>query len=205
MSLILDALKKLERERRSGEPGVVVVGHVPWGGTDSRRPLVVAAAAAVAAVLIVAIAAWWLLRPTRPSRPSLPPTTEAPLSTGKPSAAVTRPSTAAPAPPTRTAFSPPAVPSASTVLRESPSPREKAPAEPTAAAHAPSPSEEGTPAPPAPDLRLNAITIRDGRPIALVNDRLVREGDSFDGIRILRIGESEVEVEVRGQRRTIRF
>ena len=76
---------------------------------------------------------------------------------------------------------------------------------------------DGPPAPPegapaatgtrkAPDdLRLNAITRRDGRPVALVNDRLVFEGDSFDGVRILRIGEAEVEVEVRGQRRVLRF
>ena len=59
---------------------------------------------------------------------------------------------------------------------------------------------------PAPDdLRLNAISQRDGQPVALVNDRLVREGDSFDGVRVLRIGEAEVEVEVRGQRRVLRF
>ena len=51
----------------------------------------------------------------------------------------------------------------------------------------------------------DAITLRDGRPVALVNDRLVFEGDSFDGVRILRIGEAEVEVEVRGQRRVLRF
>ncbi len=38
-----------------------------------------------------------------------------------------------------------------------------------------------------------------------MNDRLVREGDSFDGIRILKIGDAEVEVEVAGQRRTLRF
>jgi hypothetical protein len=41
--------------------------------------------------------------------------------------------------------------------------------------------------------------------VALVNDRLVFEGDSFDGVRIVRIGEAEVEVEVRGQRRVLRF
>jgi hypothetical protein len=67
------------------------------------------------------------------------------------------------------------------------------------------PSEAARPTPPPPEIRLNAISVRDGRPIALINDRLVREGDSFDGIRILRIGEAEVEVEVRGQRRVIRF
>jgi hypothetical protein len=41
--------------------------------------------------------------------------------------------------------------------------------------------------------------------VAILNDRLVREGDLFDGIRVVRIGETEVEVEVNGQRRLVRF
>ena len=57
----------------------------------------------------------------------------------------------------------------------------------------------------ADELRLNAISRRDGRPVALINDRLVFEGDGFDGVKILRIGETEVEVEVRGQKRILRF
>jgi hypothetical protein len=75
----------------------------------------------------------------------------------------------------------------------------------------PAPVEPRKPAPsvsaasPAPDLRLNAISQQDGRPVAILNDRLVREGDSFDGIRVLRIGEAEVEVEVGGVRRVIGF
>jgi hypothetical protein len=68
---------------------------------------------------------------------------------------------------------------------------------------APPPPPSRAPAP--DDLRLNAISQRDGRPLALINDRLVFEGDSFDGVKILRIGESEVEVEVRGKRRVLRF
>jgi hypothetical protein len=55
------------------------------------------------------------------------------------------------------------------------------------------------------DLRLQAIAERDGHPVALINDRLVREGDSFDGVTVLRIGVAEVEIEVRGQRRVLRF
>jgi len=73
---------------------------------------------------------------------------------------------------------------------------------------APPKAEAGGPDQPAgapPELRLNAISVRDGHPVAIVNDRLVREGDSFDGIRILKIGDAEVEVEVAGQRRTLRF
>ena len=46
---------------------------------------------------------------------------------------------------------------------------------------------------------------RDGRPVAMINDRLVFEGDSFEGVRVLRIGDAEVEVEVHGQRRVLRF
>ena len=41
--------------------------------------------------------------------------------------------------------------------------------------------------------------------MALINDRLLFEGDSFDGIKVLRIGEAEVEVEVHGKRRVLRF
>jgi hypothetical protein len=60
------------------------------------------------------------------------------------------------------------------------------------------PAEAGT-------LRLNAISQRDGRPVALINDRLLFEGDSFDGVKVLRIGDAEVEVEVHGKRRVLRF
>jgi hypothetical protein len=55
------------------------------------------------------------------------------------------------------------------------------------------------------ELRLTAISQRDGRPVALINDRLLFEGDGFDGVKVLRIGETEVEVEVRGVKRVLRF
>jgi hypothetical protein len=58
---------------------------------------------------------------------------------------------------------------------------------------------------PVPEFRLTAISTRDGEPIALLNDRLVREGDSFDGVSVIRIGATEVEIEVGGERRTIGF
>jgi hypothetical protein len=72
--------------------------------------------------------------------------------------------------------------------------------EPKAPSPAPPADEEA-----APELRLNAISTQDGRPVAILNDRLVREGDAFDGIRVLRIGEAEVEVEVNGRRVVVRF
>jgi hypothetical protein len=58
---------------------------------------------------------------------------------------------------------------------------------------------------PEPEFRLTAISTRDGEPIALLNDRLVREGDSFEGVRVIRIGVADVEIEVDGERRTIGF
>jgi hypothetical protein len=58
---------------------------------------------------------------------------------------------------------------------------------------------------PEPEFRLNAISTRDGHPVALLNDRLVREGDVIEGVRVLHIGEDFVELDVRGQRKTIRF
>jgi hypothetical protein len=198
VSLILDALKKLEHEKNTREPGVLVVGSVPWGERRrSRLPLVLAAAALVA----LAFAGWWWLRPTPHPTAAVPapvePVPVAPAPTPSPVVAVAptapppsvtlAPYSAAPAPPAR----PPAVPT----LDQTPGP----PTPPEGAAAA-------TGTRPAPDdLRLNAITRRDGRPVALVNDRLVFEGDSFDGVKVLRIGEAEVEVEVRGQRRVLRF
>jgi hypothetical protein len=194
VSLILDALRKLERERETREPGVLVVGSVPWGeGRRSRRPLAFACLALVAAVC----AGWWWSRPTpRPAGPvpSSTPVAAAPspADTGGP---VAPPAALEPRAPTPSASVPPARRLAVPTLDEEarpPAPGEAAPAT----------------APPrvAPnDLHLNAITRRDGRPVALINDRLVFEGDSFDGVRIVRIGEDEVEVEVQGHRRLLRF
>lgn len=54
-------------------------------------------------------------------------------------------------------------------------------------------------------LQLQAIGERDGRPVAVISSRLVREGDHYDGVTIVRIGADEVEVEVQGRRRTLRF
>jgi hypothetical protein len=52
---------------------------------------------------------------------------------------------------------------------------------------------------------LQAVSERDGQPIALLSDRLVREGDEFDGVKVVRIGEAEVEVEWKGRRLFVRF
>jgi hypothetical protein len=54
-------------------------------------------------------------------------------------------------------------------------------------------------------LQLQAIGERDGKPVAILSNRLVHEGDAFDGVTVVRIGADEVEIEVRGRRRVLRF
>jgi hypothetical protein len=185
VSLILDALKKVEREKEAHEPNVLVVGSVPWGTrARSRRPLVVA----LLGTALVALAAFALWPRERAARPVTPPSTLA--------------SSPAPAPTPGTAsVRPPTTPATAAVVPPPEPRRLSVPEDEPAAAEAP----PSAPAPAADALRLTAISQRDGRPVALVNDRLVFEGDSFDGVKILRIGEAEVEIEVRGQRRVLRF
>jgi hypothetical protein len=209
MSLILDALKKLDREKDARDPGVVVVGSVPWGARQpSRRPLALAGLAAL--LLAVLAGAWWALRPTPRATlpaPAVPPaalpTTAAPRSPVAPVSAPTPPRTASPLPAAARDAVPPERPP---VLAPAPAPP---PAAATAAAAEVVPGEASATATGdarSPDeLVLQAISEREGRPVALVNDRLVREGDSFDGVTVVRIGASEVEVEVRGRRRVLRF
>jgi hypothetical protein len=190
VSLILDALRKLERDKEAREPGVVVVGAVPWGQRGSRRWL--AASLAAAALLALLAVGGWLRRGPAPVAPLEPP--------GAPS-----PGPAIP-PPTVAAGSLPAAAGASPAV--APPPRDlalPAPDRPGAATGAAEPAPPATPPAGGDDVRLTAISQKDGRPVALVNDRLVFEGDSFDGIKVLRIGEAEVEVEVRGTRRVLRF
>ena len=188
MSLILDALKKLERDRESREPNVLVVGSVPWGTrARSRLPLAVAAVAVVL-VALVAFAFWPRDRTPRPAATA-------------PSPAVS--SHALPAAPGTRALPPSATAAPGAAAATAPEPRR--PSMPWATPDA----SKDQPAEPKSsgfeDLRLNAISERDGRPVALINDRLVFEGDGFDGVKVVRIGKAEVEVEVNGKRRVLRF
>jgi hypothetical protein len=179
VSLILEALKKLDREKQSPERGFLVVASPSWPAR-TRKPLL--ALAVVAAIIVgvgaAVVAARRLLGPVAPASVPLP---------------------ASPAPAAAVAAAPETTPTMSPAPRAPPSlpafagPRRPAPA--------PSPSLAATP----PSLVLQAISSRDGRPIALVSDRLVREGDQFDGVTIVRIGDAEVEVEWKGQRSIIRF
>src|SRR6185295_19834783 len=62
----------------------------------------------------------------------------------------------------------------------------------------------GSPAP-VPELHLEAISSQDGRPVAVINGQLVREGDDVEGARVVKIAADHVELDVQGRRRVIGF
>jgi cytoskeletal protein RodZ len=219
VSLILDALKKLEREKERPERGFLVLSHLPWA-LGRRRSFTTLAVVLLGAGLAVGggLGLWIAGRGKAPSVPAAARESPPAASTATPSVAPTASPPAAPsAAPSETAAAPEpseAVAPAATLTPFEvtvPPPRNSAmpsgdpetgPSSPMPASPASGREPDGKPH---AELRLNAITTQDGRPVAVLNDRVVREGDSFDGIRVIRIGEAEVEVEVRGQRKTIRF
>ena len=180
MSLILEALKKLDREKQAPDRGLLVVGPSSWPSEREGRSPASAGVVVMAALALAALAGGvWLSRS---------PKTPAPA--GRPAAAPAASRTPLPAPvpvpvptPAQAAFPRPPVtlPSAATPV--------KAPKA--------SPAESR--------FQLQAISQQDGQPVAVLNDRLVREGDTFDGVRVLRIGADEVEIEVAGRRRLVKF
>jgi hypothetical protein len=181
VSLILEALKKLEREKGVPERGFLVLAHLPWARSGKAG----ARLAGLAALALILAGAGFLAWRSRPA----PPRAVAPAPAPTPAA----PGAGVPALPAPTV----GLPSSTAAL---PAPASAAPpAAPAPALPLPSPPEATA------EFRLNAITVQDGHPVAVLNDRIVREGDSFEGVRVLRIGETEVEIEVRGERRVIRF
>lgn len=208
MSLILEALKKLEREKQAGARGFVVLSHLPWTGARSGGRTM-AGSLAVIVVTLVALAAgltavWrWRSAAGAPAAIATPPGPSPTAAPGMPDPEPAMPS-ARVAPPEQVDTRPVAVRPPVPPVSLLPPPKAEG-GGPDQPADAPPSAREGPATGKAVELRLNAISVRDGHPVAILNDRLVREGDSFDGIRVLRIGDAEVEVEVAGQRRTLRF
>jgi hypothetical protein len=194
VSLILEALKKLDREKKTPDRGFLVVGAVPWPARRERGWL--PAATALALVAVAGSGIWLALRGRG----------EAPLRGGANVAPVTRPLPANPQP---AATSAPLAGNAPAPSALSQRPEaglvERRPSETAAAPPRPAALKPAAEADPASGLQLQAISERDGKPVAVLSNRLVREGDRFDGITVVRIGAEEVEIEVQGRRRTLRF
>ena len=62
-----------------------------------------------------------------------------------------------------------------------------------------------TPTAPLARFRLTAISERDGKPVAMLNERMVFEGDSWDDVTVVRIGDSDVELKVAGKTVVVSF
>jgi hypothetical protein len=179
MSLILEALRKLEREAPSDETRktVVLLAPLPSGQTarGARRRWLWWLGAGLLLVA-VALALVPLLHPPARLQEN---------DTSRTSTRVQPEHAAAPSPGVASAVAVPLP----TVL----APR-LAPATPPPVALA---APTAHPAP-SPRYVLSAIGERDGRPIAMLNDQIVHEGDRVDGAVVRRISEGVVEIEVDG-------
>ena len=230
MSLILEALKKLDREKQVPDRGVVIMGPTAWPSAREGLSSVRGAGLVLAALVLGgAVGALWLLRSARSAaappagaraETAAAPVPVPPASGAQPpiAAPMTAPSAARPVvePPRATAARPrvrPA-PAAAPEAGTEPSPEEgdATTAEPEQVEAAPpEPEPEEAPASKAgrksaaPDFQLQAISAQNGHPVAMLNDRLVKEGDTFGNVRVLRIGTDEVELEVSGHRRIVKF
>jgi hypothetical protein len=215
VSLILEALRKLDREKAGGDKGLLVIGAQTWARPEPRlraRALLLGGLAAA-----LGLAAYLLLRPPAAPAPDaaarpkpVPATasrvaardaavgTEVPLP-GGPSASPAAVGLASSSPSAQARVAP-------TPTHAPPSPaRSPASTAPPRVEAPPAREPPATPASAAPQLVLQAISRKDGRAFAMINGRTLYEGESFDGFRVVRIGEAEVEVEAAGRRATLRF
>ena len=201
MSLILEALKKLEREKHVPERGFQVMAATPWP-SSARSGTATVVFALIGAMAIGGGAMYWLLRPTpAPVSVASPPQPEVITATTAPRQAAETLASRPTAPEVATAPASRATPdeTPSTGVSRNPTPVPTARADTPAAATPPA-----TPLFSAP-FTLEAISSRDGAPIAIINGRLLREGDVTDGVTVVKIGTESVEIEVKGVRQVIRF
>jgi len=203
VSVIFDALNKLDKEKRAPKTGMLIVGA---GSIVDRRRGVSAPLLGVFAIALVLLgaAAWWWTRDV------IEPVPARGVAAVRPSATA-RPTTGTRSARTRSARTP----TAATVLLDDLAvvPVTTLPA--TGARGTEGGELDAGPAPPPRDdpepvqltepaqLRLEAITMRDDGPVAIVSGRIVREGDVFDGIAVVRIGDAEVELLIQAEDRTL--
>jgi hypothetical protein len=188
VSLILEALKKLEREKQSPDRGgFLVLGATSWPSAPSRGHRLALTIVAGALCALVAGALAWRSRQSATAP-------NAAIAEPRPGVgAIATPGAPFAASPWRPSISEATTPNAVRVEEAAVLPERGAPREPEAAAPG-APPLSATPASarPAPvRFQLQAISRRDGRAVAVLNDRLVYEGDSFDGATVIRIGEAE--------------
>lgn len=172
MSIIFEALRRVEREKGGGPPGREPVVFDFPGGTEApparppaRRAFRIAAAAAAAAgAMLLARPDWFGVRPPAPAVPP-PPEPAAPLRE----------------------------------VRLEPrgilaSPPEAAAAIPPPAATARAAADELR----IPDLRLKGLSRSGARSWAFINDRMLKVGDTIEGAEVVAIAADRVTMRYRG-------
>jgi hypothetical protein len=206
MSFILDALRKVDRESRQADevvPPVAAVEKLRREKQHRRRQF-----GAMAAIGVVSAAATTLLI-RRPPLPETPPpaqqTTaiEAPVETPplddvdvdvdvEAEVALDEP--------------PPVVP-VETAERSAQTVQSVQSDQAVLAVPAEVPTEDPGPesAPELPQLVLQGTSVLSGKPVAVVSDRRVFEGDTIEGAVVVRIEERLVELEFEGRRFTLTF
>ncbi len=197
MSFILDALRKVDHESRQSDevvPSVTAVEKLKKERRNRRRQF---AAMAAIAMFSAATTAWLLRRPPSSEPASTPPPAQGPA------AAVAAPLVDRELPRAKRALPEP-IPD-----RPAPATKIEGPSEGEApAAMVPNEEPAVAPAEPAPELPrlvLQGTSVLAGRPVAVVSDRRVYEGDRIEGAVVIHIGERSVELEFEGRRFTLTF
>ena len=194
MSLVLEALRRIDRpDARPGSIGVAVASYRPRRkGGRSMKPLLVGVVAGVVGVAALELS-------TSGSRSAIPENFRFDRSPDQ-----TDPSAkgAAALPPMVVLAAPGVTGSTHVDIARPP---ERGAVE--GAAQSPPKSETLAATAPAPEaLVLQAISERDARPIAIISDQLVHEGDLLGRTRIVRIGTESVDVLLgNGRREVVRF
>jgi len=234
MSFILDALRKIDRGRKTEPPRpedlVEMEGGRQWG--TKRRGLPVSVA--ILSVLALGLSAYALLRtlgpdavapsssppdPSPSTAPSSPPSLS--LSDSRSSSPVAPVGLAAPLAKSAVVVAPtPSSPPASSpadsldsALETGPPVRlvgrNASPEEPSNLSDPPGPSgSEVEPAPSdlgLPPLVLQGTSVVGERPVAVVNYQRIFEGDIIEGARVVKISDRAVELSFQGRRFTLRF
>jgi len=184
VSLVIEALRRVEKtDARAGSIGAFVASYRPVP-TPRRSPVPLLLGLLTGGVLVFLF--------TAPGRNSATPAAQSPEGAPAPSALHAKGAAGLPPP---------------MIIESALRPAE---AHPSSEASSPAASAVTTPesraAAPKTMLVLQAISERDSRPIAIINDQLVKEGDRVGAARVLKIGADSVEVMLEnGQRETVRF
>lgn len=227
MSLILDALRKIEQERRyAGEHGEAPAARgIALESSRRRRAISLLAVMVVIAVIsaLLTAGAFRFLRDGGETPPEIaaeasapvasveapldPPAVETRLAKAEPEpSAPRRAPEPAPPPPSYAPSSPAPLPPATDAVDEEPSAAFRLVGQGSPSRTAPisdSTPREAERDPDLPRLVLQGTSVIDGKPVAVISDQRVFEGDHIEGAVVIRIQERAVELEFEGRRFTL--